>query len=146
MCVPNCSLREKILFQLHNEGHFGRDKTYALVAAHYFLPNLMRDVHRLTDRCHICQVSKGRATNAGLYTPLPTPTSSWIDVSMDFVLGLPQTQRDMDSSLVVVDRFSKMAHFIQCPKTMDASHIAKLYFKEIVHLHGNPLLLVRTES
>jgi hypothetical protein len=42
--VPNCSLRE-ILFQLHNEGHFGRDMTYALVLANYFWPKLTRDVH-----------------------------------------------------------------------------------------------------
>ena len=124
LCVPHCSLREKILYQLHNEGHFGRDKTYALVAAGYFWPKQRRDVKQLTDRCHIYKVSKGGATNAGLYTPLPTPSSPWTDISIDFVLGLPRTQRSMDFVLVVVDRFSKMAHFLPCRKTLDASHIA----------------------
>ncbi|KAL9253445.1 Laccase-15-like protein [Drosera capensis] len=111
LCIPDCSLREKIIKELHNEGHFRQDKTFELIHSNYYWPRSRRDVSRFVERCYVCQVSKGGVTNAGLYTPLPVPTAPWTDISMVFVLGLPRTQRGMDSVLVVVDGFSKTAEF-----------------------------------
>ena len=108
----------------------------------FYWLGLKKGVAKIVGQCHTCQLAKHRKQNIGLYTPLPVPDHLWQDVSMDFVLGLPCTFRKHDSILVVVDRFSKMAYFLPCSKTSDASKIAKLYFDEIVKLYGLPKTIV----
>ena len=61
---------------------------------------------------------------------------------MNFVLGLSCTAKKHDSIFMVVHHFSKIAHFILCTKTMDASRVAKIYFHEIVKLYDIPQTIV----
>ncbi|KAJ9552872.1 hypothetical protein OSB04_016917 [Centaurea solstitialis] len=142
LCIPDSSLRLQIIKELHGDEHVGRDRTLQLVQSSYFWPTMRKKVDRFVKRCKICQVSKGTTTNAGLYLPLPVPLQTWVDISMDFVLGLPRTQRANDSVFVVVDRFSKMVHFIPCKRTTDAVKVAQLFFREIYRLHGLPSSIV----
>ena len=145
LCVPNSSVRLLLLQESHGgglTGHFGQKKTYELLSDHFYWPKMRRDVIRFVERCVTCHKAKSKLNPHGLYTPLPAPKIPWEDISMDFVLGLPMTRKKRDSIFVVVDRFSKMAHFIPCNKSDDASHVANLFFREIVRLHGVPKTIV----
>ena len=65
----------------------------------------------------------------GFYTPLTILKEPWIDLSMGFIFGLPRFKRGNDSIFVVVDHFSKIAHFIACHYTNNATCVANLFFK-----------------
>ena len=121
---------------------FWEGKSIALVEDRFYWPSLKKDVARIVAQCRTCQLAKAKKRNTSLYTPLPVPHEPWKDVNMDFVLGFPRIDRGHDSILVVVDRFSKITHFIPCNKTNDASHVAKLFFRKVIKLNGFPSTIV----
>jgi hypothetical protein len=146
LCILVGSVHLLLMQKAHGGGlmgYFGAKKTEDVLASHFFWPKMRRDVEQFIARCTTCQKAKSRLNPHGLYMPLPVPSISWADISMDLVLGLPRTKRGRDSIFVVVDRFSKMAHFIPYHKSEDATHIADLFFKEIVRLHGMPATMLQ---
>lgn len=94
---------------MHNEGeltaHRGQQKKVEQVKKRFFWPKLQKDLNHYIQRCSACQLYKGTSQNTGLYMPLPVPQSIWEDLSVDFILDLPCTQKGGDSIIVVIDRF-----------------------------------------
>nr|GEW21419.1 putative reverse transcriptase domain-containing protein [Tanacetum cinerariifolium] len=66
----------------------------------------------------------------------------WVDISIGFVLGLPCTKSGNDSIFVVLDRVSKMVHFIPCKKTTYAVNMGQIFFRDAYYLHGLPSFIV----
>ncbi|KAG8490723.1 hypothetical protein CXB51_013780 [Gossypium anomalum] len=146
LCVPQSSVQDLLVQEAHSGGlmgHFGVGKTLATLNEHFYWPRMRRDVDLVCERCLACKRAKSKIQPHGLYTPLPIPETPWTDISMDFILGLPRTKTGKDSIFVVVDRFSKMSHFIACAETDDTVHISNLFFRDIVRLHGVPPTIVK---
>ena len=99
-------------------------------------------VHAFVCACTVCQQAKpDRARYPGLLQPLPVPASAWDMVSLDFVEGLPRSGF-ANCILVVVDKFSKFAHFIPMKHPFTALTVAKVYMDNVYKLHGMPSSLI----
>jgi len=103
---------------------------------------MKHDMHSFCNKYITCRHVKSKSMHYGILRPLLVPNSPWTNISMDFFFGLPRSKGGKDYDFVVVDSFSKMAHFILCHKSDDANLVAKLYFKEVVRLHGIPRSVV----
>ncbi|KAJ8762731.1 hypothetical protein K2173_012223 [Erythroxylum novogranatense] len=79
---------------------------------------------------------------SGLLNPIPIPQWKWDNITMDFVTGLPLTQRKHDAVWVIVDKFTKSAHFLPVCPDYSLDRLAYLYVNEIVRLHGVPLSII----
>jgi hypothetical protein len=94
----------------------------------------------LCDNCQRVKVERQRA--ARLLQPLKIPEWKWEEISMNFIVGLPKTESGYDSIWVIVDRLSKVVHFIPVKTTYKGSKLAELYIARIVCLHGVPKKIV----
>ena len=111
----NSALQTRIIATFHSTpigGHSGTNATYHRVKNLFTWKGLKQDVDSFVKQCSIYQQAKHINTlPAGLLAPLPIPEGAWQQISMDFVEGLPLSN-NFNAILVVVDRFTKYAHFI----------------------------------
>ena len=92
------------------------------------------------DTC--CRIKAVHLKPTGLLQPLSVPGWKWEEISMEFIVGLPLTQKGHNSIWVIVDCLTKSAHFIPVHSTYRPSDYAELYFSQIVKLHGVPRTII----
>ena len=142
--VP-ASLRNEVLRKSHDHilsGHGGVNTTVEKVSRFFWWPAMRPSVEEFVLSCPECQQFKPRnAPKPGLLQSLPVPERVWQDLTMDFIVGLPEV-RGRDSICVVVDRLSKYAHFIPCTSTITAAEVARLFLNHVWKLHGFPRSII----
>ena len=104
---------------------------------------MKKEITAFVARCdNCCHVKAIYLKPAGLLQPLSIPSWKWDDISMDFIVGLPITEKGHDSIWVIVDRLTKSAHFVPVKERYRPQHYAELYIAQIIRLHGVPKSIV----
>ncbi|QRW09665.1 Retrotransposable element Tf2 protein [Ceratobasidium sp. AG-Ba] len=117
-------------------GHPGQARALELVSRQYYWPAMKQQVNQFVESCEICQWSKGHKQYAPP-KPLPIPQKPWEDIAYDFIVKLPESQ-GMNRILVVINCFSRQAHFIPCLESTKAEGVANLFIQDVWKLHGLP--------
>lgn len=147
LAIPDSlDLRVQIMESEHDSkvaGHMGMDKTLELIKRNFFWKGMSNQISDFVRSCPICQAVKApRHGRYGLLHPLELPYAPWQSISMDFIVELPLSEGH-SQIWVIVDRFTKMAHFIPLlDNQKTAKTLAKVFVKEIWRLHGLPLDIV----
>ena len=104
---------------------------------------MKKEIAAYVARCgNYCRVKAIHMKLAGLLQPLSIPSWKWEDISMDFIIRLPNTQKGHDSIWVIVDRLTKSAYFIPVNVKYWPHQYAKLYIEQIVRLYGVPKSII----
>ena len=104
---------------------------------------MKKEIAAYVARCDTCcRVKAVHLKLAGLLQPLPVLGWKWEEISMDFIVGLPTTQKGNDSIWVIMDRLTKSTHFIPIQTVYRPHQYAELYITHIVRLHGIPRTIV----
>ncbi|WVZ76302.1 hypothetical protein U9M48_024289 [Paspalum notatum var. saurae] len=140
ICVPDVdSIKKLILSEAHDTAysiHPGSTKMYHDLKER----ERWREYVAVCDTCRRVKAEHQRP--AGLLQPLKIPEWKWEEISMDFIVGLPRTQKGYNSIWVVIDRLTKVAHFIPVNTTYSGARLAELYISGIVCLHGVPKRII----
>jgi hypothetical protein len=139
--VPE-NARNAILNTEHNSqvaGHFDQDKTIELIRCNFWWPKMDQEIIEYIRSCLECQKDKAiHHKPYGLLSPLELPYAPWISITIDFITDLPLSE-DCDQLWVIIDRFTKMAHFIPRKKDQKTvEHLVNVFAHKIWRFHGIP--------
>ena len=147
MCVPEYGeLKRDIMEEAYSSAyamHPGSTKMYKTLKEHYWWNGMKKRDCKFSLQMSNLSAGEGRASEArGEDTVTPYSSMEMGKITMDFVTGLPRTQRQHDAIWVIVDRLTKSAHFLPINVEDSLEKLAQLYVDEIVRLHGVPISIV----
>jgi transposase InsO family protein len=141
----NPDLQRKLLSACHSSalgGHSGFPATYTKMKQLFAWKGMRQAVRDYVASCLTCQRAKpDRSRLPGLLQPLPVPSGAWQILSMDFVEGLPRSKH-VNCILVIIDSFTKYAHFLALSHPFTAASVAKLFLDHVYRLHGMPVAII----
>ncbi|KAJ9544424.1 hypothetical protein OSB04_024131 [Centaurea solstitialis] len=145
--VPvSCEVRQTLLDEAHKSKfsiHLGATKMYRDLKTNYWWPSMKRDVARYVEKCLTClRVKAEHQRPHGKLQPLHIPIWKWEHITMHLITKLPHTSRSYDAIWVIVDRFTKSAHFIAIWESSSAEVLADISVKEIVARHSVPVTII----
>jgi transposase InsO family protein len=147
--VTEAQKRAEWIREVHDAptgGHFGYTRTLEKVKRRHQWEGMSRDVQEYVKGCLYCQKAKAtRHAPYGPLIPLEVPDGPWEDITMDFITDLPQSEMNgqtYDTILVVVDKFTKMVHYVPTHKDLTAKGLGELLHREVLRLHGTPRSIV----
>lgn len=137
--------RTQILESEHNSkvaGHFSIDKTVELISRNFYWPKMTKYISNYVWSCNECQYNKlARHTKYRLLQLLELPFTLWINVSMNFIIHLPESD-GYSQVLVVVDKVTKMVHFIGLKEEATTKDMTKVFLFNVWKLHVLPREIV----
>lgn len=139
------TLRDKVLKQCHNVktvGHFGFVKTLHLVRRKFWWLQMCTQIETYVKSCPVCAQAKlltGRTFC--LLQLVADPHSPWDEIGMDFIVKLPKS-KGYTIIWIIIDLFSKQAHFILCKGLPSIRCLARLFVQHIYRLHGAPKKII----
>ena len=142
LCLPDTEFRKTVIHENHDlpiAGHPGFIQTYSKIARAYYWPGMHKDIRKHTRECDACQRTKASTQPPiGELQPMPIPSRPWQSIGMDFLMPIPESKNKRNAILVVVDRLTKMAHFIPTTDKVTAKETAELFLHNVFRYHGLP--------
>lgn len=137
-------IRKAILEWLHTSpqgGHSGVRATLKRIKSLFYWKGMLCDIKDFIFSCEPCLICKNETiASPGSLQPLPVPPGVWHSIAMDFIEGLPKSNKVI--IWVIIDRFSKYGHFIALSHPYNAEGLAKEFMDKIYKLHGSPANIV----
>ena len=138
----DAALRTRLIHECHDapaSGHLGKDKTIEQLKRRCYWPRMDADVVSYVTSCDACQRNKpSHQSTMGALMPLPIPDRPWSTVTLDLITALPRSAAGHDAIVVFVDKLTKMVHYVPTSTTVTATHLATLFLRHVVRLHGVP--------